>query len=653
MKNFKLLAAAVAAFIISSPLFAKNVTNGTMNFSLTDTGKRVVQLNGDWEFYANQTFTSLLGAQLKVDFIETPASWSKKRIDKPSPPPIGCHTYRMMITGLRPNYEYAIFSRKSPALSALFYANGNLVMECGKFSRHKEDFKAAQFPIYTRIMSNESGWIELVVQVSNFTGGKSGIISPIFFGENAAAQKFFLSAMLMTAAILGGLIFILIMHFSFWSFNKSNTANYYFAILIMLVGLRQVLLNFNCFGLMGLLPPFALQFKAQNLAMFAGAIFGILRPYDKVFTANYPSVDKTLSAITFGMLIFFVCLPEKISMQFLNVMAIWAMAFALYALFRCGYSIKTSQRDMTIYTLFFALITIPIVIDHFSESLLTSACLRLSEISALALTIFDIIMIAARFEILQKKAIYLKNESSKFHLSARRFIPRNLTKLTGEDISKKLKIGSSLEDKLTIMQVGFKVIAPDNTPINLRDAFEATGFYSATIIDQINKNNGSVISISSQGISALFKSSSPDALDTAREIRDLIQTINARRAEDYYPCISFNISIHQSNMLVGIVGDRTRIDFTIISSGIEVTEKMLSLGFAMNIPILISEPTVKVLPAETQGMLKLLGQIHFSEFARPIGLYGVISSEEEETSLVNLDESPFITQTFADKYINY
>ena len=85
--------------------------------------------------------------------------------------------------------------------------------------------------------------------------------------------------------------------------------------------------------------------------------------------------------------------------------------------------------------------------------------------------------------------------------------------MSDEDIFEKLEVGSNFEAKMTIMMVGFKVISPDNTMINLRDTFESTGFYSATIIDQINKKNGSVISITNQAIFAVFKSDSMDAID--------------------------------------------------------------------------------------------------------------------------------------------
>lgn len=651
--NFKGALFALVILFVSSPLFAKNVTNGSINFSTNENGKKYVELDGDWEFYANQTFTSLMGAQLKVDFIDAPASWTKKRIDRPTMPSIGCHTYRIVINGLRPNFEYAIFSRQSPSNSAVVYANGLFVTECGKFSRHKENYKAAQIPLYNRVISNENGVVELVIQVSNYTGGKSGILSPIYFGENVAVAKLFRNALLFAAAIMSGLLFIFLLNFSFWAFDKSKFANLCFAALIFCLTLTQTLRNFNVMGMLGLTPPFGIQFKLQSLVVFSGAVFSILISDDKSFGAKHRLLDKVLAAWTFALMVLFICLPEKISLVVLDMAMVWGGLYGIYILFRLVCGIKDAQWKTASYSIFYLIISFPIIIDHFSSELWTSRRLYLSEIAMLVMIFIDIIYIAAYLEILQKKAISLKNESSKYHLSARRFIPRNLEKIADKNIFSSLELGSKMEGNMVVMTIGFTIISPDSTQINLRDNFESMGFYSATIIDQINKRNGSAITVSSQGIVAVFRHNSPDALDAAHEIRDLVQTINARRAEDYYPCISFTIAIHQCDVLLGIVGDRSHIDFTVISSGIEVTEKMRNLGFAMNIPILISEPTVLTLEEKIQRKLKLLGKIHFSEFTRPIGLYGFISSEEEENRLEILDETPFITQVNADKYINF
>ena len=651
--KFKGILLACLTLIFSKQLCAKNITNGVLNFSMVEAGKKYIPLNGDWEFYANQTFTSLMGAQLRVDFIEAPASWTKRNPQQNPIPAKGCNTYRIIINGLRPNFEYALFSRKSPNYSAMVYANGQFITECGKFSRHKVNYKAAQLPLYCRIMSNENGFIELVIQVSNFTGSTGGIVSPIFFGEDQVISGVFLRVMIITASIIGAIMFTFLMNLYFWMFNRSKNTNLYFAIILFFLGIRFISHNYNVLGLIGLNLPFSLQFKLQNIVILCGGIFGILYSPDKSFSLRYPEADKMLSAITFAILIIFICLPESVSMFILHVSFAWAGLFALYSVARIIFAIKKQQTNIAIYASFYIMVAIPITIDYFFTTPWSDSHFYFSEIFTVIMLILDITYMAAFLEILQKKASRLKEESSKYHFAARRFIPHNLQKLTTNKVFTTYELGNNIEEPMIIMFVGFNVISPDNTQISLRDNFEARGFYSAAIIDQIDQNNGSVISITNQGISALFKSGTTFPFEAARKIRDLVQAVNARRAEDYYPCISFNISIHQGDILLGLVGDRTRVEFTMISSSIEVIDKMCNLGFAMNIPILVSEPTLKTFSDRSALKLKLLGKIHFSEFTRPIGLYGMISSEEEENSLETLDENPFITQYEADKYINF
>ncbi len=651
--KFKGLAIAFLIFIFSKPFFANNVTNGVLNFSMTESGNKYIPLNGDWEFYENQTFTSLLGANLKVDFIEVPDSWTQKREDKPQVESMGCNTYRILITGLRPNFEYAIFSRKSPNYSAMIYANGRFVSEYGKFSRHKNNYKASQTPIYCRMLSSEEGYIELVIQVSNWTSSRGGIVYPIFFGEDKVISKLFTRILLTIACLLGALLFAFLMNAFFWSFDKRKTSNLYFTILIFFLIIRFGFNNFNIYGLLGILPPFGIQYKLQSIAIFSGTLFIILYSSDKVFSSKHPLTDKALASISFALMIIFICLPESISMFLLNISIIWAGILALYSLYRFVYGLQNRQITISIFAFFYMIVAFPIIIDHFMINPWSDSHLYVSEIFTIVMVILDIVYMAAILELLQKKSINVKTEFSKYHFAIRRFIPRNLTYLMDTSILKTLELGDSTEDSVIALFVGFAVISPDNTQISLRDNFESRGFYSATIVDTIIENNGAVVSITNQGISAIFKKNESSALEAAYKIRNLIQTINARRAEDYYPCVTFNISIHKSEVLLGIVGDRTRIEFTMVSSGMEVIDKMCNLGFAMNIPILISEPTIKALGEKTSQKTTLLGEIHFSEFTKPIGLYGLISSEEEENNLENLEDTPFITQIQADKYINF
>ena len=645
---------AAAALTICSPLFAKNVTNGILSFENSATPKNTLFLNGDWEFYENQTFDTLMGARLKVNFIDVPSSWSSQEIERDERlPKFGTHTYRVLITGLKANYAYGIFSKRTPQYAARIFANGNFLIEYGKFARHKKDYKPTRTTLFCPIVSDKDGIIELVIQVSNYTGGDSGIVAPISFGEVEAIERLQQKLMLANAFVLGLLIFCLLSNYMLWFFDKSKFSNLLFGMLITFIAVRFSLYNLNMIGRTSVFVPFSLLFKLENTIIFASCAFSALYACDKTFFNKHPHVDYPLSTIALTLYITFLCLPIHFAVDFLKPCVIVALAFAFYSLIRFFFALKNREYTAAAYMFFYIIVAIPIAIDILFPKVMSNSDFDPSDIFIPIAAIINITFIAAILEVQQKKNRKIKDTLSQFYFGYRRFMPKNALHFFDNINLGDIKIGLRKERKMTIMFVGIVVMSPDNTKINLREEFETLAFYSSTIIERIHQFGGTVITITNQGISALFKDKDVNALSAARVIRNELQTINSRRAEDYYLCATFNISIHNGKILLGVIGDRNRLDLTTISSGIEVIDKMCSLGFAMNIPILISQPTVETFPEETKSELKLLGNIHFSEFTRPIGIYGLLSSEEEENSLENIDETPFITQREADKYINF
>ncbi len=654
--NFKKIKAlaVVTALTFCSPLFAKNVMNGVLAFENSSTPKRILYLNGDWEFYENQTFETLMGARLKVNFIEVPATWAGQEIERGQRvSKLGSNTYRILITGLKANYDYAIFSRRTPHYASKAFANGKFIFESGRFARHKKDYKPARSSLFASMTSDKDGVIELVMQVSNYTGGKSGIVTPIYFGEYDAVEKFQQTLMIVNLLIIGLLMFCSVTDFFLWVFDKKKPDNLYFAILLALIAVRFVFYNVNPLQQLSIFVPFGLQFKLENAIIFAPCAFAALYYYDKTFFNSHPVTDNLLAAITMGLLITFICLPITFATDFLTLPVIWASAFAIYSLIRSFFAFKNGQIISGIYMHLYSIVAIPFALDFLFPNLVYEKNFCLSEIFIPIMAIFDISYFAAILEIQQKKNKSIKNELAQLYFGYRRFLPKNALRLFKSSTIGDLKIGLSKENKMTIMFVGIVVMSPDNTKINLREEFETLAFYASTIIEKIHQMGGTVITITNQGISAIFDDGDTSALDAARLIRNELQTINSRRAEDYYLCATFNISIHNGDLLIGVIGDRNRLDITTISSSVEVIDKMCSLGFAMNIPILISQPAAESFPEEAMRELKLLGNIHFSEFTRPIGIYGLPSNEEEESKLETIDETPFITQREADKYINF
>ncbi len=637
---------------IASSLSAKNVSNGVLNFERTVGKERVLMLNGDWEFYENQTFSSLGGKQVKIDFIPVPGSWNRNMAKDRNSPEFGCNTYRLMINGLRPKFEYGIFSRRTPAYNARVFVNGKLSVEYGNSFGNYEDCKPSERPLLCRATSDSRGSIELVIQVSNYTDRFGGILTPIIFGEFERIHNIFDFILLIKSIMLGGLFFIFLMNFLIWVLDRSRTVNLVFAAMILAIFFRSGFYGFNVLYSFGLSIPYEMQFKFEYIVLFSPAVFSVLYKNRIALPLFYNVVNNFFIVFTFFLLIIFICIPIRIAIPVVNIALFICLLYCFFALVCTVYAVRKKNYTAACYMFFYIIVASGIVVDEYILKPRGDIFVCCSEISVLLLIVFDTAYLSVVLELLQKRVIRKKAVISEYYLTYRKFVPPELLKFLKKDSFAELSLSDRGSADTTIMMFGMMVVSPDNMQISLRVEFETLNFYAAKIIELIDSGNGIIFTLTSQKITVIFKGGTREALETAYKIRDTIQTMNTKRAEDYYPCILFTVAIHYGQVLCGLVGDDKRIGFTALSPDIEFTEKNCRIGISMNIPTIISEQAVNQLDGEEVRRLRIIGKIKFSEFPKPILLYGMQSSEELENSLESLEEGPCITQLSADKYID-
>lgn len=245
---------------------------------------------------------------------------------------------------------------------------------------------------------------------------------------------------------------------------------------------------------------------------------------------------------------------------------------------------------------------------------------------------------------------YLRQKAvlSEKYVAYRKFVPSEIPHVFGKPSFGKIDLGDCAEIDAMIMVIGEVVTSPEKTQISMREQFETIGFYSSKIIEIIEQGGGIIASIGQNYIMAFFQSAAKNVVETAHEIQSLLQVMNTRRAQDYYPCVDFNIAIHRGNVLLGIIGGQKQIDFTAISSSIELANEICTLGYYEKIPVVISEDVVQDLPEPYKMKMPFLGKIKFSALPYPLGLYGLSTSEKSG----KVESSKIITQRDADKFIN-
>ena len=96
------------------------------------------------------------------------------------------------------------------------------------------------------------------------------------------------------------------------------------------------------------------------------------------------------------------------------------------------------------------------------------------------------------------------------------------------------------------------------------------------------------------------------------------------------PTIKMGIGMHTGSLIMGITGDKDRLDATTISDTVNTASRIESLTKHYNVSILLSEITLKQIQHPENFHLRYLGKVQVKGRHSSIGIHECFSSDEEE-----------------------
>lgn len=164
----------------------QEITNGELDLRDWDfSDGKSITLAGEWGFHAYTLLeeASVNKREKNTQYIEVPSDWSTAlNPDDNSPYGYGSYHLRIYVDADKDT----TFSMRIPSVrsTSALYANGLLVGNSGEVGENKEDARAWNVPYSTTsIRADESGVIDIVLQVANFVDPRSsGLVRSVKFG---------------------------------------------------------------------------------------------------------------------------------------------------------------------------------------------------------------------------------------------------------------------------------------------------------------------------------------------------------------------------------------------------------------------------------------------------------------------------------------
>ena len=263
------VSSALLMIFCGAGLFAQGASYKIENPDLL--AKEVLTIETQWDFYWGKFVGPEDEATAPDIQVTVPCEWNKydlpqeaRRIAKKGD---GSGSYRLTLTNLKPNTEYAMPVFEVFYTASKIYANGKLIFQEGQPAEKWEKGKAEQYYTKAVFKSDSKGTVTLTIYVSNNFYRKGGFRGEFKISENEYYTKS-LNRTLVAYSIFTGLLLLMILYCLLLSIQKKSLSNLYLALLILGILSRLITAIFPLPKAIFTNMPFAMMLRIEYMALF-------------------------------------------------------------------------------------------------------------------------------------------------------------------------------------------------------------------------------------------------------------------------------------------------------------------------------------------------------------------------------------------------
>ena len=153
--------------------------------------------------------------------------------------------------------------------------------------------------------------------------------------------------------------------------------------------------------------------------------------------------------------------------------------------------------------------------------------------------------------------------------------------------------------------------------------------YFSEMVDAVFEQNGMLDKFLGDGLMAIFGAFGDDpdhprrSVLAALRMQALLAKLNGERAMAGKPAIAIGIGIHTDEVILGNIGSRKRLEYTVVGDGVNTSSRLQGLNKEFGTTILISETTYEAVKDEF--VCRPMPDAHLRGKVRELKFYEVVS----------------------------
>ena len=226
-----------------------------------------------------------------------------------------------------------------------------------------------------------------------------------------------------------------------------------------------------------------------------------------------------------------------------------------------------------------------------------------------------------------------------FHITDQ-FVPNEFLRSIGRDKITDVMLGDQKESEVTVLFTDIRdytALAEGMTP---EENFQFINAINGRIGPIIQKQQGFINQYLGDSIMAIFPRDPHDAISAAVDIQLMINQYNIRRTAKGRKPISVGIGLHTGTLILGITGDKNRLDATTISDTVNTASRIENLTKHYGSSILLSQDSLAKMEDINSFHLRYLGRVQVKGKTEPVGIYECYDGDKPENMASKLKSLP-------------
>ena len=211
-----------------------------------------------------------------------------------------------------------------------------------------------------------------------------------------------------------------------------------------------------------------------------------------------------------------------------------------------------------------------------------------------------------------------------------KFVPYEFIGSLGHKVITDVKLGDQVEKNVTVLFTDIRDYTSLSEQMTPEQNFQFVNAYNARMGPIIRNHNGFINQYLGDAIMALFPESAEKSLHAAIEMQRNIREFNILQKEKNLQGIKMGIGMHTGPLIMGITGDKDRLDATTISDTVNTASRIESLTKYYKANIILSEFTLQQIPYPAMFHLRYLGKVQVKGKQSSVGILECFSSDSED-----------------------